>query len=85
MSIQVEIPEPLAAKVQQAAERQGRTPADVVLDAVAQRLDPLARFDQLMAPVYQRMQELGVSEDEAVEDFEAEKHALRKERQAASQ
>jgi hypothetical protein len=85
MSLQIEIPEPLAEKVEQAAQRQGRTATDVVLDAVAERLDPLARLDQLMAPVYQRIQELGISEDEAVEDFEAEKHALRRERRAAGQ
>lgn len=85
MTIHVEIPEPLAGKVAQAAKSQGKSPADVVLDAVAKRLDPFARLDESMAPVYDRMQALGVSEDEAVEDFEVEKHALRKERQAAGQ
>jgi hypothetical protein len=85
MTIRVEIPEPLAGKVAAAAESQGKTPEDVVLDAVAQKLDPFARLDQLMAPVYDRMQVLGISEDEAVEDFEAEKHALRRERQAAGE
>lgn len=83
MTIHVEIPEPLAGKVAEAAKSQGKTPEDVVLDAIAKKLDPFARLDELMAPVYDRMQALGISEDEAVEDFEAEKHALRKERQAA--
>jgi hypothetical protein len=82
MSIHVEIPEPLAGKVEQAAKQQGRSPRDIVLEAVAKRIDPLTRLDELMAPVYDRMKELGVSEDEAVEDFEAEKHAMRKEREA---
>lgn len=83
MTIHVEIPEPLAGKVAEAARSQGKTPEAVVLDAVAKKLDPLARLDELMAPVYDRMQSLGISEDEAVEEFEAQKHALRQERQAA--
>lgn len=84
MSIQVEIPEPLADKVAQAAKSQGKSPADIVLEAVAWKVDPFARLDELMAPVYARMTELGISEDEAVEDFEAEKHALRRERLAGN-
>ena len=83
MSIHVEIPEPLAEKVARAAKSQGKSPEDVVLEAVAKRLDPFARLDELMAPVHERMKSLGITEDEAVEDFEREKHALRKERQAA--
>lgn len=85
MSIHVEIPEPLAEKVARAAKSQGKSPEDVVLEAVAGRLDPFARLHKLMTPVYDRMKELGISEDEAVEDFEAEKHALRRERRAAGQ
>lgn len=83
MSIHIEIPDPLAEKVTQAAKSQGKSPEDVVLEAVATKLNPLARLDELMAPVRERMKELGITEDEAVEDFEREKHAMRKERQAA--
>lgn len=83
MTIHIEIPEPLAAKVAQAAKKQGKSPEDVVLDAVAKRLDPFAHLHGLMTPVYERMEQQGISEDEAVEDFEREKHALRSERQAA--
>lgn len=85
MTIHVEIPEPLAAKVAAAAKSQGKSPEDVVLDAVAKKLDPLARLDELMAPVHGRMQTLGITEDEAVEDFEAEKHALRRERRTVGE
>jgi hypothetical protein len=84
MSIQLTIPDPLAAKVSQAAKLQGKSPEEIVLEAIAQRLDPLARLDELMAPVRERMKELGITEDEAVEDFEREKHAMRAERQATS-
>jgi hypothetical protein len=83
MSIHVEIPEPLATKVTDAAKSQGKSPEDVVLDAVAKTIDPLAQLHEMMAPVYDRMKELGISEDDAVEDFEAEKHAMRRERRAA--
>ena len=83
MSIHVEIPEPLAEKVARAAKSQGKSPEDVVLEAVAKRLDPFARLDELMAPVHERMKSLGITEDEAVEDFEREKHDLRNERHAA--
>ena len=83
MSIKLTIPDPLAEKVSQAAKLQGKSPEEIVLEAVAKRLDPLARLDELMAPVRERMKELGITEDEAVEDFEREKHALRDERQAS--
>jgi hypothetical protein len=83
MSIHIEIPEPLAEKVTRAAKSQGKSPEDVVLEAVAKRIDPFARLHELMTPVYDRMKELGITEDEAVEDFEAEKHAMRRERRAA--
>lgn len=83
MSLHLVIPDPLAAKVAEAAKLQGKSPEDIVLEAVAKGLDPFARFDELMAPVHERMNELGVTEDEAVEDFEREKHAMRNERPAA--
>jgi hypothetical protein len=83
MTIHVEIPEPLAEKVARAAKSQGKSSEDVVLEAVARVLDPFARLDELMAPVYERMKALGISEDEAVEDFEEVKHDLRRKSQAA--
>lgn len=85
MSLHVEIPEPLAGKVAAAAYSQGRSPQDLVIEALAKKLAPFARTDELMAPVYERMQALGLTEEDAVEDFEAAKHALRREREAARQ
>jgi hypothetical protein len=84
-TIHIDIPDPLASKITQAAQSEGKSPEDVILEAVAQRVDPLARLHEKMAPVYDRMRELGISEDEAVEDFESEKHAMRRERRAAAQ
>lgn len=83
MTIHVEIPEPLADRVARAAKTQGKTPEDVVLEAVEKRLDPMAQLDVLLAPVRARLQELGETEDDAVEYFEEVKHALRRERRAA--
>lgn len=83
MSIHIEIPEPLAEKVTQAAKFQGRSPEDIVLEAVAKRFDPFARLDELMAPVRERIKELGETEDDVVEYFEQVKHELRRERRAA--
>ena len=83
MSIHVEIPEPLAEKVAQAAMSQGKSPEAVVLEAVVDKFDPFAKLNVLLTPVYERMKELGITEDEAVEIFEAEKHAMRREQAAA--
>ena len=83
MSIHVEIPEPLAEKVTRATKSQGTSPEAVVLAAVASQLDPLARLNAALAPIRKAFQESGFTEDEAVEDFEREKHALRRERAAA--
>lgn len=82
MSIHVEIPEPLAEKVARAAKSQGKSAEAVVLEAVASQLDPLGRLNAALAPIRTAFQESGLTEDEAVELFEAEKHALRRERAA---
>jgi hypothetical protein len=83
MAMHVEIPEPLAGKVERIAKTQGKSPEDVVLDAVAQRVDAFARLSEVLAPVRQRLKELGESEDDAVEYFEQVKHQMRRERRAA--
>lgn len=83
MFIRVQIPEPLAEKVTQAAKSQGKPPEDVVLEAVAKRLGPLGRLNAALAPIREAFQKSGLAEDEAVELFEAEKHAMRRERAAA--
>ncbi len=83
MSLHIEIPDPLASKITEMAKSQGTSPEELVLEAVAKQVDPFARLHDLMAPVYDRMKELGITEDEAVLDFEAEKHAMRQERRAA--
>ncbi len=83
MTIHVEIPDPLAAKVAVIAKSTGKSPEDVVLDAVAKQIDPLASLNERLAPIHERLRELGETEDEAVEFFEQVKHELRRERRAA--
>ena len=83
MSIHVEIPGPLAEKVAQAAKFQDKSAEAVVLEADPTKLDPLARLDEVLAPIREAFQVSGLTEDEAVEDFERVKHEMRRERQAA--
>lgn len=82
MTLHVEIPAPLAEKVARAAKSQGTSPEAVVLAAVASQLDPLARLNAALAPVREAFRASGITEDEAVADFEREKHAMRRERAA---
>jgi predicted transcriptional regulator len=79
MSIHVEIPEPLAEQVARIAKAQGKSPETVVLEALANQFEPLGRLNTALAPIREAFQKSGLSEDEAVELFEAEKHAMRRE------
>ncbi len=84
MTLHVDIPEPLAGKIAKIAQAEGKTPEDLVLDAVAQRLDdPLVRLNATLAPIRAAFQESGMTEDEAVEYFEQIKHERRRERRVA--
>lgn len=83
MSLHVEIPEPLAAQVANAAKSRGASPEELVLQAVADSVDPLARLRKLTTPIADRLKALGESEDDAVEYFEEIKHDLRRQRRIA--
>ncbi len=83
MSIDIRIPEPLAGQVADAAKSQGTSPEALVLQAVADSVDPLAKLRRLAQPIAARLHELGETEDEAVEYFEQIKHDLRQQRRAA--
>ncbi|MDX1963910.1 MAG: hypothetical protein SFX18_12205 [Pirellulales bacterium] len=83
MPLHVEIPEPLAAQVADAAKSRGASPEEFILQAVADSVDPLARLRKLALPITERLQELGETEDDAVEFFEQIKHDLRRQRRTA--
>lgn len=81
-TIQLEIPDELAKSLTRMAQSSGQTAEQVALTAIQQCVDPLARLNAALAPIRKAFPESGLTEDEAVEDFEREKHALRRERAA---
>jgi hypothetical protein len=83
MTIVLEIPDRLAGELERVARSRGRSAEEIALAAIEKEIEPFARLDDLMAPTYAAMQSAGITEDEAVEDFERVKHQLRAERRAA--
>jgi hypothetical protein len=83
MSILLEIPDGLAGELERVAKSRGSSAKEVALAAIEKEVEPFARLDELMTPSYAAMQAAGITEDEAVEDFERVKHQLRAERRAA--
>ncbi|MGL4514671.1 MAG: hypothetical protein ACRCT8_16400 [Lacipirellulaceae bacterium] len=80
MVIDVQIPDPLATQVAALPHSRGSSPEAFVLAAITTVVDPLATLDASLAPVREAFRASGMTEDAAVELFEAEKHALRRER-----
>jgi hypothetical protein len=85
MTIHLEIPEDVAAGLARIARSCGQSPEQVALAAIRRHVSPFAEHDRLMAPTYAAMQAGGIDEDDAVDAFEAEKHAMRRERRASGQ
>lgn len=80
----VHIPDDLAQELQKKAEFLGTDPEHIAIRAIKRTLASDQRFDELLAPVRDAFQQSGMTEDEAVELFEAEKHAMRQERTTAA-
>lgn len=80
MSLQVEIPDDLAVRLQERAIATGSAPDKVAIDAIERQFQAEEAYLRVMAPVHQAFRESGMTEEEAVEFFEAEKHAMRRER-----
>lgn len=85
MTLSVTIPEELAEALIRSAQAAGKTPEEVAVSAIRRNLLATAKLNAALAPIREAFQESGLTEDEAVELFEAEKHALRRERAAADQ
>ena len=83
MTLSLTIPDELAEELARTAEAVGKTPQELAVSAIRRNLLATARLNETLAPVREAFQKSGLSEDEAVELFEAEKHALRRERAAA--
>lgn len=80
----VRIPDEIAEQLETVAKTTGRTPEQVLVSAVRRELLETTKLTEALAPVRQAFKASGLTEDEAVELFEAEKHALRRERRAAA-
>jgi len=85
VTLSVTIPDELAEALNQSALASGKTPEEVAVLAIRRDLKATAKLKESLAPIREAFQESGLTEDEAVELFEAEKHALRRERAAADQ
>lgn len=84
MVLSVMIPDDLAEELTRAADAAGKTPAEITVAALRRELLSAARLEQSLSPIRQAFQASGLTEDEAVDLFETEKHALRRERAAGS-
>jgi predicted transcriptional regulator len=84
-TIQLTIPDEVAAALVRVAESQGRSAEEIAVEAIQKQLDPFARLDGLMAPSYAAMEGAAITEDEAVEHFERVKHELRQARRAVDE
>lgn len=82
MSIDLRIPDDLEAALLRQAASAGRSAPQFALDALRRGLDAYEQDDRLSA-VRQAFAASGLTEDEAVDLFETEKHQARDERRSA--
>lgn len=82
MSINLIIPDPLAQQLAAVATAASTTPEKVALAAIERDLAEQRRLNESLAPIHAAFGATGLTEDEAVALFEAEKHELRSERRA---
>jgi hypothetical protein len=82
--MRVDIPADLAQEIIDTAQSTGEEPERVVLAAIRRGLEAHEKLEATLLPVREAFEASGLSEDEAVELFEAEKHALRRERRERS-
>lgn len=79
MAIQLNISDELEQALRVRAGAHGRTIEEEALEAIRRSMRVYERDAQL-APIRQAFAESGMTEDEAVDFFEEEKHAMRRER-----
>ncbi len=84
MSIHVEIPDEIAQWLEEKAKASGNKPETVAVETLRQQVEADTTYSQLMMPIHEAFESSGLTEDEAVELFETEKHTLRRERHQAS-
>jgi hypothetical protein len=80
MVMQVDVPSELAKEIQKTALAAGVEPERVAVAAMRRGLEARETLEAMLRPVREAFENSGLSEDEAVELFELEKHALRRAR-----
>lgn len=78
MTMHVEIPDDLAELVNKQAAATGSDPEAVAIRAMRITLLSDAKLTETLRPVCEAFAQSGMTEDEAVELFEQEKHAMRR-------
>jgi predicted transcriptional regulator len=85
MSLVIEIPDELARQLQQRAAETGTAPEKVAISAIERQIRGEENLKRMLAPIHEAFRQSGMTEEEAVELFETEKHAMRRERRAKCQ
>lgn len=80
MTLQLNLPPDLIAQLEARAAATGSAPETLALEAIRCQIVADEALDRALAPIRQAFAESGMTEEEAVDLFEAEKHALRIER-----
>jgi hypothetical protein len=78
MSMRVEIPDDLAKLLLERADATGTAADEIVLGAIRRSLELEVYREESVASVRKAFADSDMTEDEAVELFEAEKHAMRR-------
>ena len=73
MALTVTIPDELADELTRTAEAAGKTAQEIAVSAIRRNLLASAKLSEALAPIRDAFHESGLTEDEAVELFEAEK------------
>lgn len=78
--MQIQLPDDIAAELSAAANAIGDDPQHFALGVLRQSLDRQRRLGVAIEPIADAFGASGLSEEEAVDLFEAEKHAMRQDR-----
>ena len=78
------IPDDLAAELHKKAAASGSDPAELAVLAIRRTISSDRRLEELLQPTREAFRGSGMTEDQAVDLFEAEKHAIRQERSSSA-
>jgi predicted transcriptional regulator len=85
MTLNVTLSDESAEHLASLAKATSRTPEQIAASVIERNLKLWQQADEALAPVREAFAASGMTEDEAVELFEAEKHAWRAEQRAAGE